>query len=641
MKHHFAMKKLLLLFFTLVQLAAVAQRTGHDYAVFFVASKFDNGWTTLDNAPAEVKAIGDLLRDQYGFEVRIVADATRSKIVQTLAEYKRKEYKPQDQLLLFFSMHGVHDQGSDQGYLVPKDGLYDDPSYESWYSHAALRDLAHSMKCPRILIALDACYSGIFGKGRDRPGAPAWENAPDCQTKLRAAFGEGTTRKYLTAGGDTRVPARSIFAAQWQVALKTGTGSDDLLSYTELMAKLDEFRDPRPTWGNFIPGTDGDFVFVRKNPCAVLSDRDGDNIPDAADQCPDEWGSQANGCPAQPTTDLAADLAAWKEAKRLQTESSYRSYLRQYPNGEFKEQGNAALRGFEAAAARQRDDTAWDLAEEKNTLDAYKKYLADYPTGLHKSEADQKVGSLSTSEKTAGTLMPDGMIFIKGGKFQMGSPPTEADRGDDEQQHEVELSDFYIGKYEVTQKQWRDVMGSDPPVPSFKNCDNCPVENVSWDEIQTFIKMLNQQTGRMYRLPTEAEWEYAARGAGKATLFGNGKNISAPKEINFDSREEYKKSYSAAGAYPNKTVPVGSLSNPNALGLHDMSGNVYEWCSDWYDDNYYKNSPRKDPTGPISGSERVMRGGSWGRGPEYCRAADRDSYGKGSNGIGFRLARTN
>lgn len=414
------MKNILLALLLLSQFAASAQRSGVDYAVFFVASKFDNGWTTLEHAPGEVKAISDLLRDQYGFDVRIVTDATRAKIVQTLAEYKRKPYGPQDQLLLFFSMHGVHDVDSDQGYLVPKDGLYDDPSYESWYSHAALRDLAHSMKCPRVLVALDACYSGIFGKGRDKPGPPVWENTPDCQAKVRAAFASSPTRKYLTAGGDTRVPARSIFAAQWQVALKTGAGSDDLLSYTELMAKLDEFRDPRPTWGNFVPGTDGDFVFVRKNPCAAKSTPSSSG---AADQ----------------------DKEFWRQTAALNTLVAYRKYLRDCGLCLYTEEAEAAINRLKPAAFVEQE----------------------------------------TDSPKAGDLMPDGMVFVKGGKFLMGSPSTEADRGSDEQQHEVELSDFYIGKYEVTQKQWRDVMGNNPS--KFKNCDKCPVEQVSWDDIQVFI----------------------------------------------------------------------------------------------------------------------------------------------------------
>ncbi len=679
------MKNILLTFLILSHFTASAQRTpppsvgggreGVDYAVFFVASKFDNGWTTLEHAPGEVKAIGDLLHEQYGFDVRIVTDATRAKIVQTLAEYKRKPYGPQDQLLLFFSMHGVHDADSDQGYLVPKDGLYDDPSYESWFSHGALRDLAHSMKCPRVLVALDACYSGIFGKGRDKPGPPVWENTPDCQAKVRAAFTSSPTRKYLTAGGDTRVPAKSIFAAQWQVALKTGAGSDDLLSYTELMAKLDEFRDPRPTWGNFVPGTDGDFVFVRKNPCVALPDRDGDNVPDATDKCPDEWGSQTNGCPITPDnpSDLAADLAAWKEAKRLHTETAYRGYLRQYPNGEFKEQANAVLRDREAAAARQRDDTAWDLAQEKNTLDAYKKYLADYPNGLHKSEADKKISALSTVENSGGTVMPDGMVFVKGGKFLMGSPDSEADRSTDETQHSVTVSSFYMGKYEITVAEfkvfaaaagyqtdaekgdgsyiwngtewkktaginWRhDVAGNVRPEKDY----NHPVIHISWNDATAYCEWLSKKSDKKYRLPTEAEWEYAARGGGKTVLFGNGKNIADPKEINFDGSVTYKKSYSVAGEYRQKTVPVGSLHSPNALGLHDMSGNVWEWCSDWYAD--YPTDAQTDPKGPGTGSDRVIRGGSWGDGPQYCRAAYRYFYAPGnrSYNVGFRLARTN
>jgi len=272
--------------FLFIAFAGVAQRNGKDYAVFFVASKFDNGWTDLPDAAVEVSAIATQLRDLYDFDIKIVTDATRGKIVQTLGEYKQKQYGVQDQLLLFFSMHGIHDLGSDKGYLIPKDGLYDDPTYDSWFSHSQLSEIASSMPCKRILVSLDACYSGIFGHGRTRPDAPIWEaNTNDCQTKIRLAFSDGISRKYLTAGGDTRVPAKSIFAAQWLIALKNGGGEDGLLSYTELLAKLDQFKDPRPTWGNFVSGTDGDFVFVKKNGCLQIKDRDADGIADAEDKC--------------------------------------------------------------------------------------------------------------------------------------------------------------------------------------------------------------------------------------------------------------------------------------------------------------------------------------------------------------------
>ncbi len=234
----------------------------------------------------------------------------------------------------------------------------------------------------------------------------------------------------------------------------------------------------------------------------------------------------------------------------------------------------------------------------------------------------------------------DNMVLIPGGTFQMGSPTTEADRGSDETQHAVTLTDYYIGKYEVTQKLWRDIMETEPSY--FKNCDQCPVEQVSWEDVQEFLKKLNAKyPGRNYRLPTEAEWEYAARERGKAVLFGNGKNILDPKEVNFNASTSYKKPYSVVGEYRQKTTPVGSFA-PNALGLYDMSGNVWEWCSDWYGSDYYKNSPTNNPTGPSSGSYRVFRGGSWNDDPQGCRAADRSDYtpGNRNDDLGFRLART-
>jgi formylglycine-generating enzyme required for sulfatase activity len=229
------------------------------------------------------------------------------------------------------------------------------------------------------------------------------------------------------------------------------------------------------------------------------------------------------------------------------------------------------------------------------------------------------------------------MVKVEGGTFQMGDNFDDIEAAKDEKPvHSVTLSDYYIGKYEVSQAEWKAIMGKNPS--NFKG-DNLPVESVSWDDIQIFIQKLNEKTGKNYRLPTEAEWEFAARERGKKVRFGNGKDIIDPSEINFDGSTSYKKSYSVAGVYRQKTVAVNSLTS-NSLGLYHMSGNVWEWCSDWYDENYYKNSPSSNPKGAASGSNRVLRGGSWGDYAGLCRSANRDNYAPSGRGhiLGFRLA---
>lgn len=200
-----------------------------------------------------------------------------------------------------------------------------------------------------------------------------------------------------------------------------------------------------------------------------------------------------------------------------------------------------------------------------------------------------------------------------------------SNNGDDDEKpvHSVTVSDFYIGKYEVTQAQWKAIMGDNPSY--FKNCGgNCPVESVSWNDVQEFIKKLNAKTGKKYRLPTEAEWEYAARGGTKS------KGYKYAGSNNIDEVAEYE------GNNDTKTKPVGG-KKPNELGLYDMSGNVWEWCNDWYGD--YSSSSQTNPKGPSSGSDRVFRGGSWFYDAGRCRVANR-SYNSPNcsfNFLGFRL----
>ncbi len=215
------------------------------------------------------------------------------------------------------------------------------------------------------------------------------------------------------------------------------------------------------------------------------------------------------------------------------------------------------------------------------------------------------------------------MIFVKGGTFQMGDTFGDGD-SNEKPVHTVTVGDFYMSKYEVTQKTWKSVMGNNPS--HFSGCDDCPVEQVSWNDAQEFIRKLNQKTGKKYRLPYEAEWEYAARSGGKSEKYSGGANLDAVGWYNGNSGS--------------KTHPVGQ-KQPNGLGLYDMTGNVWEWCEDWYSDSYYSQSPSYNPKGPGSGTSRVLRGGSWFWIPRFVRASVRFGFiPDGRNDIGgFRLCR--
>jgi formylglycine-generating enzyme required for sulfatase activity len=270
--------------------------------------------------------------------------------------------------------------------------------------------------------------------------------------------------------------------------------------------------------------------------------------------------------------------------------------------------------------------------------------LVALPVASQREEGPEKALTNSVGMK---------LVLIPAGKFQMGSPATEAEREDKEVLHEVTISKpFYMGVYEVTQAEYAKGVGN-PQEGGKRNPWNNgarfregqgggpdhPMENVQWDQAIEFCKRLSalpaeMKAGRHYRLPTEAEWEYACR-AGTSSPFHQGKSLSS-KEANFNGNFPYGDA--ALAPYLRRTSKVGSYK-PNAWGLYDMHGNVSEWCIDWYDPDYYKKSPRADPKGPDNGVVptgyknrgtpgeglfyRVIRGGSWmdeGRG---CRSAYR------------------
>ena len=242
---------------------------------------------------------------------------------------------------------------------------------------------------------------------------------------------------------------------------------------------------------------------------------------------------------------------------------------------------------------------------------------------LNKQEVQQSIETTTTASEYQ-TITIDGVSFtmklVEGGTFQMGSNDCYAE-SDEKPVHDVTLSSYYIGETEVTQALWKAVMGNNP---SYFKGDDLPVEQVSWNDCQEFIRKLNQKTGKSFRLPTEAEWEYAARG---------GKKSKGYKYAGSDNED------SVAWYYDNSNKQTHQVKGklPNELGIFDMCGNIWEWCIDWY--GKYDGGSQINPIGSPSGSRRVLRGGGWHFDNNSCRALNRsyDFPNEKNYGIGFRL----
>ncbi len=295
-----------------------------------------------------------------------------------------------------------------------------------------------------------------------------------------------------------------------------------------------------------------------------------------------------------------AEQQTWARVQASHTAAGYRAYLSAYPQGQYVADARVALALVEAGPAP---------APQPQPQPTPQPVQQGLQAGQTAKDCD---------------VCPE-MVVIPAGSFTMGS----SDGDDDEEPlHRVNIQSFALGKFEVTQGQWKAVMGNNPS--RFTECgDNCPVERVSWNDIQEYIQKLNQRSGKTYRLASEAEWEYAAR-AGSTGKWSFGDNQSQLGE------------YAWYSANSGKTQRVGQ-KKPNAFGLYDMHGNVWEWVQDVLHDNY--SGAPTDGSAWMNGgdnSRRVLRGGSWSDIPAGLRSANRFWYSPESRiiSIGFRLART-
>jgi len=256
-----------------------------------------------------------------------------------------------------------------------------------------------------------------------------------------------------------------------------------------------------------------------------------------------------------------------------------------------------------------------EIEELKNEKKALNDRIQNLEAELERYKSSSATGA-SKSQPQTETYFVKGvsfkMVHVQGGTFMMGANEGDKDAFDEEKPaHEVTLSDYWMGETQVTQALWRAVMGENPS--GFRGDPNLPVEHVSWLDCKDFIHKLNRLTGKEFRLPTEAQWEFAARGGnlGKDNryLYAGGNDIDDVAWYDENSM--------------GKTHPVRKR-DPNELGLYDMTGNVWEWCNDWYGEQYYRESPAIDPPGPSSGTDRVCRGGCWFNSARNCRVSKRD-----------------
>ncbi len=325
------------------------------------------------------------------------------------------------------------------------------------------------------------------------------------------------------------------------------------------------------------------------------------------------------------------DQSAWDAATATASEAAYQDYQRRYPQGQYVGLVPSRIKKLQNDRAAREEAAQWQSVQNSGNDRTLQNFITQYPGSIYATAAQEKLSALQKNKAEEAKGPRPGQVFkdcndcaemvvIPAGSFTMGGTS-----GDEAPAHRVTISKpFALGKTEVTQAQWQAVMGSNPS--NFTNCGgNCPVEQVSWDDIQTFIQRLNQKTGKHYRLPTEAEWEYACRG-GQQTEYCGGDSI--------DSVAWY-------GSNSGSTTYPGAQKQANTFGLYDMSGNVWEWGQDSYH-NSFNGAPNDGSEWSGDGGGRVLRGGSWNNFPDDARSTFRyyDAPDFRDDDIGFRVART-
>ena len=635
-------------------------------------------WPRLKTAVNDAKAVKDVLLERYYFNKSHVIElydenATEKNIIKKL-RHLAKNVKSDDSLLIYYAGHGYIDPITKEGKWIPVESGIQDTS--SWISNHDIKNYLRTdvIKANHVLLISDSCFSGDFFRGKRGKLPKVTDEVIKRAYKL-------SSRQAITSGGlepvsDAGFGNNSVFthflvktlkenqkpylipseffpdiragvsenAEQFpQLGSLKDTGGQQggelvlFLKQEEQLSKLSKVTEEKRAELDRLAKLEKESRKAKEKEQAEIAQKEKELARLDKEILVMKKRLGSNSAKTGDSLDAMFAMVKQKEEqdhrlselkrKREEEERKRRKEIERLKREQYKKKKKAVgddIKKYEEIVnskyGKEMKEMAWNSLIEK------------YPDA-----GGVEYGNLSALKAKLGII--EGMVFIKGGCFDMGD--TFGDGYDDEKPvHEVCVDDFYMGEHEVTQKEWKEVTGNNPS--EFKNCgDDCPVESVSWNDVQEYIRKLNNQSGLNYRLPTEAEWEYAAREGGKRVKFSG---FSDERDLSLHANfcdvncgYDWKTSNQNDG-YKN-TSPVKSF-RPNSLGLHDMTGNVWEWVSDWYDKDYYRNSPRNNPIGPRSGEYRVLRGGSWDSSPKNVRAANRIGGGPDDRAysLGFRVA---
>nr|VFJ42546.1 MAG: Formylglycine-generating enzyme, required for sulfatase activity, contains SUMF1/FGE domain [Candidatus Kentron sp. DK] len=665
-------------------------RYGKSYALLVGVSRYRH-WSSLDQIPRELDRVEEMLTAQ-GFAITRVDDPDSDRLRAAFRRFVNDHgLDPENRLLFFFSGHGHTRDNGNKGYLVPVDAPNPNRDEKGFVRKAfAMVDvlaLARRIESRHAIFLFDSCFSGTVFKQKALPRQ---------KTAITRSMA-GKVRQFITAGAaGEEVPARSTFTPAFVDAIAEGKADlypDGYVTGTELgfylQSEVPRYVRQSPQFGKIrdYELSRGDFVFVsaRKRgdgasvridpPVAEASALEiafWNSIKESND--PDEYRIFLKKFPRGAFAELAeARMKKFGVERPPQPASAtliVRSnvtgdtvFLDDRPAGPTSPEPHRLAPGEHTVRVEKEGFLPFETritltAGGKETLRAHlaevpaaipSGALADHPTpppssrpglaGPGARDGKKAPGETFRDRLKDGSLGPE-MVAIPAGQFLMGSREDEKDREDDEgPQRRVSVARFALGATEVTFEEYdrfAQATGRELPNDRGWGRGKRPVIHVSWKDATAYAEWLSGQTGEEYRLPTEAEWEYAAR-AGTTTPFSTGECIHTD-QANYNGTYNYADCGAKTGVYRGKTVPVGSLPT-NPWGFHEMHGNVWEWTCSLYKNPYDGNEQRCVAKG-VDG-RRVVRGGGWFGSPWSLRSANRDriSTDEAFNFIGFRIAR--